>query len=89
MFYDDFDLNGLDLDELVESINEKYDYLYDHEDEIDHDEYLELMYIGEAILQDEPDFIRELCAVREDLFTSDRELAALAMALEEKVTEED
>ena len=84
MYYED-----LDIYELVKRITEKYDELYEHEDEMmSHDEYMELVEAGEQLLRDEPDFIHDVSQVREDLFTSDRELVALILAIDEMMEED-
>lgn len=69
--------------EILDRFNDYYDALYDADghDYIRHGFYDGFVNFGEQLIRDEPELIRELCMMRRDVFSSDRELAALAMTV--------
>lgn len=71
--------------EILDRFNDYYAALYDADgrDDIPYGFYRGFMLRGETIIHDEPELIRQLCELRQDIFISDRELAALAMAYED------
>lgn len=69
---------------FLREYEDAYESLYDNDrDEFTHGLVRVLSFDGERIAREHPDVVRLLASYREDAFTSDRELAALAIVVEE------
>lgn len=64
---------------LLEVIGDEYEFLYVHHDSVAG--FAEAMDAGERFIANGGKAFRELVEMRGDLFTSDREVAALGFAL--------
>lgn len=78
----------INLDRLLKDINKEYDFLYKNKDRVAG--YYEALTWGDNFLQDKANalFIQKLVAARRDMFSSDREVVALAFALEAHMPDE-
>ena len=79
--YEGVNLDALDKHMIVANVGKAYDYFYDNHDEVA--EYDSSFKFGEWILNNRIEFVRELVGIRRDMFSSDREVAALGYAVNE------
>ena len=77
-------LKDIDLGALSSKIADKYDwvYLYQVDKGDNPDDYYEMLGVGDWVLANFGWFVRDLASVRNDVLSSDREIAALGYALE-------
>ena len=68
--------------EILDRFNDYYAALYDADgrDDIPHGFYSGFVKWGDELIGKYPDEVSRLCEMRHDIFSSDREVAALAMA---------
>lgn len=73
----------LNVKQFSKDVNSMYSKLYNNQDSVvERSMYNAYVYIGEHIVNTCPESIKVLSEVRGDFFSSDRELAALALTFE-------
>ena len=65
------------MDEIIKKFGAAYEFIYAHCERIPE----ALIVAGEFIIEQEPAFVQALAEARGDFISSDREVAALALAL--------
>lgn len=81
--FEAIDLAAIDTSRLVGAINDAYDRLYSNHDHVNgHDE---AMACGDWLIRNRKKFVGELIKLRHDVFSSDREVAALGFAVHDAI----
>ena len=69
----------INIHEFFKRFQEKYDFLYEHDDRAAG--YYEALSFGNDFIKTHSDFVKKFNAYRQDILSSDREVAAFALAL--------
>ena len=73
-------IHSINIHKFLDKFNEEYDFLYDNRDNVAG--YEEAVEAGDKFIGQHPDFVREFNQYRNDILSSDREVAAFMFALE-------
>lgn len=73
-------IHSINIHKFLDKFNEEYDFLYDNRDNVAG--YEEAVEAGDKFIKQYPDFVREFNQYRNDILSSDREVAAFMFALE-------
>lgn len=70
---------NINIQEFNRKFGDAYEFLYDNNDNVAG--YYDALREGDEFLKSHPEFVREFCAYRGDLISSDREVVAFMFAL--------
>lgn len=73
-------VHSINIHKFLDKFNKEYDFLYDNRDNVAG--YEEAVMAGDEFIRRYPDFVREFNQYRNDILSSDREVAAFMFALE-------
>ena len=73
-------IHSINIHKFLNKFNEEYDFLYVNRDNVAG--YEEAVEAGDKFIMQYPDFVREFNQYRNDILSSDREVAAFMFALE-------
>jgi hypothetical protein len=68
---------------VLEQFNKEYDFMYEHERTAYVAGYDEALEYGDRLIAERHPIVASLCKMRGDIFSSDREVAALGFAVSE------
>ncbi len=80
VLYED-EFGNIDIEDLLEKFDEKYEFLYTSDDVLPN--YYDLVDAGDMYIRNNRDFVAKFVALRGDYISSDREIVAFVLALNE------
>lgn len=71
----------LDYNRIANRVKKIYGYLYNNADDIDIPDMCMMLELGDEVMRNTPEILKEVIAIRQDIFSSDREILAYLFAL--------